>query len=141
MQPDLFPKPKPLVLTLIGIPVPPSKKRKTPQKFPNCHIPSKKNSKMVLDKLPNGKRLDRAMVVMKPEIRAWIEKAEAHLEYQLLSACLTTGEEIQSALSKLSVILSQLPADDSVSDFPKGTWEVELVPPGQEGAIITIERL
>jgi hypothetical protein len=141
MQNELFPKLPPLTLEIRGIPMPVSKYRKTPLQFPNCHIPSKKNSKMVLDKLPNGRRLDRAMVVMKPEIRAWIEKAEAHLESQLLSMCRTTEGETQSALSKLSVILSQLPADDSVNDFPQGTWKVQLCEPGNEGASVTIERL
>ena len=141
MQPDLFPKLPPITLELIGIAVPPDPKRKTPQKFPNCHIPSKKNGKRWLTKLPNGKPLKRPFLITKPEIQEWTEKAVQHLESQLLSECLTTGGEIQQALSKLSVICSQLPADDSVSDLPQGAWTVTFVPPGQEGAIITIERL
>jgi hypothetical protein len=140
MQPDLFPKLPPLVLELIGIPVPPSKKRKTPQKFPNCHIPSKKNSKMWISQV-RGRPLKRPMLITLPQIQEWTEKAVQHLESQLLSRCLTTGDAIPQALSKLSVILSQLPADDSVSDLPQGSWSVELVAPGHEGAIITIERL
>lgn len=140
MQDELFPKPPPLVLELIGIPVPPSKKRKTPQLVPNCHIPSKKNNKITLTQM-HGKPLKFPMIIVKPEIQAWTEKAVQHLESQLLSKCLITGEETQQALSRLSVILSQLPADDSVSDLPQGSWTVELVSPGQEGAIITLERL
>jgi hypothetical protein len=140
MQDELFPKPPPLVLNLIGIPVPPSKKRKTPQKFPNCHIPSKKNNKMMLTKL-RGKPLKRPMIITKPEYQEWTEKAIQHLESQLLSRCLITGEETQQELSRLSAICSQLCADDSVSDLPQGSWTVELVSPGNEGAVITIERL
>jgi len=140
MQDELFPKLPPLVLTLIGIPVPPSKKRKTPQKFPNCHIPSIKNCKMWITTV-RGRPLKRPMLISKPEYQEWREKAVAALESQLLSACLITGEGTQQALSRLSVICSQLPADDSVSDLPQGSWTVELVSPGNEGAIITLERL
>ncbi len=140
MQNELFPKLPPLVLELIGIPVPPSKKRKTPQKFPNCHIPSKKNNKLMMTQL-HGRPLKRPMMITKPEYQEWTERAVHHLESQLLSKCLTTGDATPQALSKLSVILSQLPADDSVSDLPQGSWTVELVAPGKEGAIITLERL
>ncbi len=145
MQTEMFKLP-PLVLTIRGIPVPPSKgrkERKTTRKItllPNCHIPSKKNSKMVLSEV-KGRKLKYPMLIMKPEIQKWIAMAEAHLESQLLSTCLTEGDAIQSALSKLSVILSQLPEDDSVNDMPVGTWQVRLCEPGNEGAVVVIERL
>jgi hypothetical protein len=38
-------------------------------------------------------------------------------------------------------MLSRLPADDSVNDLPEGSWKVVRVAPGEEGAVITIQRL
>jgi hypothetical protein len=141
MQPDLFPKPPPLILELKGIAMKPSRKRKTEEKFPNCHIPSFKNMKRWTTSLPNGRPLKRPFLITEPRCQDWKERAVDSLESQLLSKCLITGEGIQQALSRLSAILSQLPADDSVSDLPCGSWSVQLVTAGEEGATITLERL
>ncbi len=124
-------KPPPIKLYIIGIPVPPSKKRKRPQKLPNCHIPSKKNNKMLTRRGP----------ITKPEYQEWTENAVQHLESQLLSRCQTASGETRLEPLKLSAILSQLPADDSVNDLTRGDWTVEMVDPGNEGAVVTIERL
>lgn len=144
MQPELFAKPPPLILELRGIQVPISAKRRKkpgPLPPPNYHIPSKKNNKMLITKDPRGRPLKKPMLITKPEYLEWTEKAIASLESQLLSKCLTTGEGIQQALSKLSAILSSLPVDDSVNDLPNGSWSVQFVKPGEEGATIKIERL
>lgn len=145
-QPSLFGEPTQtclgsITLEIIGIPQPVSKKRKTPQLVPNCHVPSMKNSKMWMTKLANGKPLKRPLLISKPEYQVWRERAVQALESQCLSMCLITGEETQQALTRLSSICSLLFEDDSVSDLPQGTWSVHLVPPGKEGAVLLIERL
>ena len=133
----------PLVLELRGIPVPPSKKAKATRRAgpPNCHIPSKKNNKTWLTKLPNGKMLKRPLLITKPEYQQWTEKAIQRLELTLLSMCQTGSGETPPVRSRLFAILSQLPADDSVNDLTEGSWRVERCEPGREGATITITRL
>ena len=140
-QPEMFPPAPPLILEIKGIPLPVSKDRKTPLLVPNCHIPSIKNCKMWITKTPQGRPLKRPLLISKPAYQEWREKAIRALESDLLSRCRITGEETHKALSRLCAILSQLPADDSVNDLPQGSWTVELVPPGQEGAVIEITRL
>lgn len=108
---------------------------------PNYHIPSFKNSKRWVTKLPNGKPLKRPLLITSPEYQEWMEKAAASLESQLLSMCQTDTGETQLVRSKLFAMLSLLPADDSVNDLPEGSWKVERVAPGSEGATIVIERL
>src|SRR5438445_259170 len=114
----------PIVLELIGIPVPPGHKAKNQNPdVPNCHVPSKKNNKTWLTKLPNGKPLNRPLLITKPEYQQWTEKAIARLESILLSACQTADGGIQQVQSKLYAILSQLPADDSVRELTEGSWK------------------
>lgn len=146
LQKDMFAAPSagfiPLVLEIRGIIVPPGRdaKNQNPE-VPNCHIPSKKNSKMLITKTPHGKLLEKPFLITKPEYQEWTEKAVQHLELQLLSACATGSGEIQQVRSKQFAILSRLPADDSVNDLTEGSWKVELVKPGDEGALIEITRL
>jgi hypothetical protein len=135
----------PLVLTLRRIPAPRNLKLKTKTPVedlrPNYHIPSFKNAKRWVTKDPRGKPLKKAFLITSPEFQKWREKAVQSLESQLLSSCRTTCGETPLEPSKLLWILSRLPADDSVNDLPEGSWKVIRVPPGEEGAIITIERL
>ena len=149
-QPDLFgsqtvPTEEPLVLELRRIPAPRSlaQKLKPGNKPPppNYHIPSFKNSKRWVTKLPNGKPLARPILITSPEFQQWMEKAVQSLESQLLSKCQTGEGETQLVRSKLFAMLSRLPADDSVNDLREGSWKVVRVPPGEEGATITLERL
>lgn len=131
----------PLVLEIKGIAVPPNKSRKDKLRKtnkiqpPNYHVPSFKNSKQIvmMGKTP--------FLITKKEFKEWMEKAVRHLESKLLSACQTGCDATPLVRSRLSAILSQLPADDSVNDLTEGSWKVEIVPPGNEGALITITRL
>lgn len=131
----------PLVLEIRGIAVPPNKSRKDNLRKtnrvqpPNYHVPSFKNSKQIvmMGKTP--------FLITKKEFKEWMEKVVRHFESTLLSACQTGCDATPLAHSRLSAILSQLPADDSVNDLTEGSWKVEVVPPGSEGAKITITRL
>lgn len=134
-----------VVLRLRKIPAPRSlaQKREHPEKeLPdNFHIPSFKNSKRWITKLPNGKPLKRPLLITSPEFQEWMEKAVQSLESQLLSLCRTGPEGTPLERSKLFAMLSQLPADDSVNDLREGCWKVVRVQPGEEGCEIVIERL
>lgn len=145
IQKDLFgipePEEKSITLTLRGIVVPPGRdaKEQNPE-VPNCHIPSMKNTKMVITKA-HGRLLKRPMIITKPEYQNWKAKAVQSIESQLLSMCLTGSGETLPERSKLFAMLSLLPGDDSVTDLPEGSWKVEQCEPGKEGAVILIERL
>lgn len=142
----------PLVLELRGIQVPPTKARKDAVRKtdkplpPNCHVPSFKNSKMLITKVPQGKGrpmrlLEKPFLITKPEFQQWMEKAIQSLISQLLSMSRTVQGETQSERSKLFAMLSCMPADDSVNDLPVGSWKVMRCQPGEEGARIEIRRI
>lgn len=144
-QKDMFSVPKAgnaLVLYLKKIPAPRRLNQDKPDKpQENFHIPSFKNSKRWITKLPNGKLLKRPLLITSPEYQQWMKRAVLSIESQLLSLCQTGPDGIQPARSKLFAMLSLLPADDSVNDLPEGSWKVERVAPGEEGAKIVIEKL
>lgn len=149
-QKDMFsvpraPGPSRVVLELRKIPAPRHLKQKTKtpiEELPdNFHIPSFKNAKVWIMKLPNGKSLRRPLLITSPEFQDWKTKAVLSLESQLLSLSVTECGATQPAPSRLLWILSLLPADDSVNDLPEGSWTVKRVNPGEEGARIVIERL
>lgn len=150
-QKDMFAPPvdglTPLVLYVKKVQVPPNKSRKDQLRktdrviAPNYHIPSFKNSKMLVVKDFQGRPLRIPFLTTKPEFRQWMNKAVLVIESQLLSMCpIESGETLQGH-SKLYAMLSRLPADDSVNDLLEGSWKVEMVSPGEEGAKIVIERL
>jgi len=140
-------KEPPLTLKLIGIPMPTKRSRSDQQRTtsrplpPNCHIPSLKNTKMWITKLPNGKPLKRPILITKPEHQEWKELAIQNLLSQLCSECQTGCDATPAVRSKLFAILSRLPEDDSVNDLREIHLRVEHVEPGQEGAVIEITRL
>jgi hypothetical protein len=145
-QPDMFNAPanhRPLVLELRGLQAPRSiqQLKDKPKSLPNFHIPSFKNSKRWITKLPNGKPLSRPFLITSPEFQKWMEKAVQSFESQLFSLFqIAEGETLQGH-SKLFAMLSLLPEDDSVNDLTEGSWKVNRVQQGKEGATITIERL
>jgi len=108
---------------------------------PNFHIPSFKNSKRWITKLPNGRPLKRPLLITSPEFQEWMEKAIQSLESQLLIMCQTGSDGTQRVRSKLFAMLSRLPEDDSVNDLVSGSWTVVRVAPGEEGCRIEITRL
>lgn len=144
-QKDLFSVPQAgqrLELSLFGIPAPRMLGKKGAKRRPvHYHIPSFKNSKRWVTKLPNGKPLKRPLLITSPEFQQWMEKAAQSLESQCISKCQTGNDATPLVRSKLFAMLSQLPEDDSVHDLPEGAWTVEIVPPGQEGAVIVIEKI
>jgi hypothetical protein len=105
------------------------------------HIPSFKNSKRWVTKTPQGKPLNRPLLITSPEFQRWMEKAVLSFESQLLSLFPITSGGTQPERSRLFAIVSSLPEDDSVRDFTQGSWTVKRVQPGEEGAEILIERL
>lgn len=145
-QRDMFSLPlgtNALELFLKRIPAPRRLSKVKPEhpRPPHYHIPSFKNSKRWITKLPNGKPLKRPLLITSPEFQQWKEKAAQSLESQLLSTCQTGSDATQQVRSRLFAILSLLPVDDSVTDLPEGSWKVEKVPAGEEGCKIVIERL
>lgn len=107
----------------------------------NFHVPSFKNAKTWLMKLPNGKPLEKPILITVPEFQRYMEKVVASLESQLLCYSPTGPGGTPLEPSKLFAIAWSLPADDSCSDLPEGAWKVRYVNPGEEGAEILIERL
>lgn len=142
--PPTPPLPKPVTLYLKRHQAPrrmPKKGEKPTEPKQNFHIPSFKNSKVWLTHTPRGEPLKRPFLITAPEFQQWMDRASADLESQLLSTFQTTLDEIQREPSKLLQILSCIPPDDSVRELREGSWTVEAVPPGEEGAKIVLERL
>lgn len=135
--------PRRVVLELKKIQVPQTLAQKKAGRDPerNFHVPSFKNSKLWLTKLPNGKPLARPMLITNPAFQQWMDRAALSLESQLISLSQTIGDATQPAPSKLFAMCSLLPADDSCTDLPEGGWKVKRVPPGEEGAEIILEML
>lgn len=151
---DLFGTPtvptlKRLVLELKGIAIEPSKMRQDKERpeepqeprEPNYHIPSFKNSKRWVTKDPRGRQLERPLLISDPAFQRWKAQAVSAFESQWFSACQTACGGTLPEPSRLLLMLSSLPADDSVNDLVEGQWRVEIVPPGSEGALITLEVL
>lgn len=107
----------------------------------NFHVPSFKNAKRWITQTPRGEPLKRPFLITSPEFQVWMDRAADDFVSQLLSMFATTLDGIQREPSKLSQILSCMPSDDSVRELVEGSWKVEHVPPGEEGAKIVIERL
>jgi hypothetical protein len=137
----------PVELELRKIAVPPNKSRKDKLRktsrpiAPNCHIPSFKNSKMLITKDPKGNLLKEPFLITNPEFAQWMKSAVASLVSQLLSKCAIESGEILLGHSKLYAMLLSLPADDSVNYLKEINLKVETVAPGEEGATIQIRRL
>lgn len=136
----------PLFLYLKRIPAPrrmgkEDRKGKPRSKVENFHVPSFKNSKVLITKDPRGFPLKRPMLITAPEYQRWMRQAVENLESQLLSMCQTGTDGIQRVHSKLFAMCSRLPADDSCNDLVEISIKVVRVPPGEEGAEISLERL
>lgn len=105
------------------------------------HIVSYKNSKVLITKTPQGRPLDRPLLVTKGEYKKQMNRIVDAFVAQLLCAYQTAKEETGTALSLPFWIASSLPGDDSLTDIPEIHMTVEYVPEGDEGALIEIERL
>ena len=94
-------------------------------------MPSKKNRHWA-----NGKHIQLDLKVKKR--MALLEDA---IVFALYSCAATIVSETPSGcLKQLRTLLSGL-SDDSIREIPCGSWDVERVEKGQEGLLITIEKL
>jgi hypothetical protein len=123
MQPELFSKPTPLTLEIIGL------------------IPSFKNHKMIITKGPGGRPLPRPLLITKPEYQERMKQITESFVLQLLSAFRTDSGETLTGCSLRSAIALCMPADDCWTQIPEIHLKAELCEPGEVGATILIERL
>lgn len=94
-------------------------------------VPAKKNSKM----------LTRGRLITKPEYQEWISRCVQSFESQLTCSTLTNAVETETEPQRRSRIASSLPADDCWTEMEWGHIRGSLCHKGQEGAVITIERI
>lgn len=104
-------------------------------------IPNFKNSKRWLTKLPNGKPLERPFLITDPKVRKLMDRITDSFECQLRSIFQIADGETVTEPMKRSLIASLLPSDDCWTEIPKTVIEAELCEPGNEGVVLTIERL
>lgn len=101
------------------------------------NIVSFKNSKMIC--APKGRR---PMLITDPKKQKAMESYIRAIASQLNSLFQTDATGMSMGCSLPSWIASSVPLDDSWHWIPKqGENDCELCEPGQEGAIITIEKL
>jgi hypothetical protein len=110
-------KPKPITLTVQNV----------------GHVPSFKNSKMILWK--------QRRIMTKPENQHWMESVVRSFVSQLSSEFQTRGIEITTAHTALLRIALSLPLDDSRKWIPEFSVRTQIVSIGNEGADILIERI
>lgn len=89
----------------------------------------------------NSKLLCRGKLITKPEYKKWMEQCIRRFECQLTSSIATGDGEMETEEQRRSRIASSVPADDCWTAMAWGHIRGHLVPKGQEGATITIERL
>ncbi len=77
----------------------------------------------------------------KPETQHWMDAVILSFESQLRSALAMRGIATTTGLSALSQIASLLPLDDSRKWMPAHCVSTQLVPKGQEGCDVAIERI
>ena len=94
------------------------------------HVPAFKNKKIIA-----GKRLITA-----PKARKWMEQATASIVSQLKSLC-QTDDDATSTVPWQHSAIALLPQDDNWKMLPRIKVTARVVPKGDEGAIITLQRL
>jgi hypothetical protein len=105
-------------------------------------VVSFKNQKVLITKNPKTKQpLDRPMLVTKGEYKKQMRKIVDAFVSQLLCASQTINGGTGTARLRQSLIASLLPEDDSLTDCPELHVYVEYVEPGEEGALIEIQRI
>lgn len=105
-------------------------------------IPSFKNRKRIggLTRWPDGSWSGSPILVTRPDIKARKEEITSAIASQLRSMCPTgAGGTIQECWRRFAI--ASLPRDDCWQDMEIGAVTTELVPAGEEGCTITIERL
>lgn len=100
-------------------------------------IPAFKNNKRAITDSRTGKNRTLTRV----DVKARMEEIIESFVSQLYSKSRTIAAEMGTECKPLSLIASSMPADDCLSVIPKGSFEVEYVAPGEEGAEIIIEQI
>lgn len=139
-QKDLFGTacsgPGPLVLVLRKIPAPRTirqkEKRQGPAPPAHFHIPSFKNAKQWITKLPNGKPLKRPFLITSPEFQRWMEKAVLSLESQLLSKYLTGSEGTPQARTNSLQCYRCYPPTTLSATYRRGVGKWSTCPPAKK---------
>jgi len=104
-------------------------------------IPSFKNNKMLLTKMPSGRPLDRPLLITKPEYQKRIAEIEDSFVSQLLCAFQTDDGQTLTGSSLRCAIALSVPEDDCWTQVPEIHFRGEPCARGQEGATVLIERL
>lgn len=100
------------------------------------HCPSFKNNKRTI-KLKNGS----TMPVTDRRTKAWMQRCTESFVSQLLCATRTTDDGTLTETQPRSQIVSLLPLDDSRQWISELHITAEEVAPGEEGAVIVIEKI
>lgn len=95
------------------------------------HIPSFKNKK----------RIARNRLITDPKTRKWMDGCIQSFESQLFLKSQTIAGVTSMVAPPLSLIVSSLPLDDSRQWISELLIVSEVVPRGEEGAEITIEKI
>lgn len=90
----------------------------------------------------NSKMMARGRLITDPRKQKAMDSYISALESALYSAYQTYVTETQTECSLASWIASCVPADDSWKHIPKSDgWDCIVVPSGEEGADLIIERI
>lgn len=81
------------------------------------------------------------MLITEPRVKAQMQAITNSFVSQLLSALAIAGGATWTAAQRRSWIASRLPADDCWTIVPDERAFGELVPAGEEGAVIVIEQI
>ena len=100
------------------------------------NIVSFKNSKMIC--APKGRR---PMLITDPKKQRRMDSCIRSIVSQLNSLYQTAAEGTETGCSLHSWIASSMPLDDSRQWIPEMSLTFREVPDGEEGAIITIQKL
>jgi hypothetical protein len=89
----------------------------------------------------NNKVIGKGRLFTKPSYREWMRKCTDSFALQFICAYRTTERGMPMARSLPSWTACVAPYNDSVRNIPEQHVYVEIVPNGEEGADILIERL
>jgi hypothetical protein len=95
------------------------------------HVPSKKNKHYAAAK---------GVLLMDQETKEWMSRCQSSFVFQLFSICQTNESATVTGHSLRSLIAS-LPPDDNWKVISEEAVKAVRVPKGEEGAVITIERI
>jgi hypothetical protein len=89
----------------------------------------------------NTKMLTMGKLITDPKKQAWMKKAQASFESQLLFKCPTDENGTVTAASLRSWIASAVPRKDSNRFLIACSWRFMQVPKKLSGAVLLIERI